>query len=275
MNSLAFFVQNNHVERVTVPVATYAHSRGIALEDRSSGQGFNPDDCGIDWTQYDVVLPYGSVQFLRRLKKSSLARFVLHDEVAFATSTWAPLFGDDALNGGGRVVSAAEVASLLERGAQHLRPDRVDKAFTGGVFDCDAWKQQQAERALEDTLVCWASPLQDIQAEWRCWVVGGSIVEISQYRKAGQMARHVETSSEVWTVAQSFANRYVPAPCVVMDIAMTPTGYKLIEFNPLHGSGWYAARVDTVLDAWVLWACAEASLRAQGRPAPMADGLCV
>lgn len=33
---LAFFVQNNYVTALTVPVALYARAHGIALEDRSS-----------------------------------------------------------------------------------------------------------------------------------------------------------------------------------------------------------------------------------------------
>lgn len=43
----AFFVQNNYVERLTEPVASFARKHGVALEDRSSSQGFDPDDRGI------------------------------------------------------------------------------------------------------------------------------------------------------------------------------------------------------------------------------------
>lgn len=254
MTTLAFFVQNNYVERLTVPVALYARSHGIALEDRSSFKEFDPDDCGIDWGQYDLVLPYGSVQFARQLKNSSLAPFILHDESLFATSAWAAEFGADALNGAGRQATAVEVATLLHDGPYHLRPDMVDKAFVGGVFSSTEWEKIRSERDLSDDLACWASPLQAIDKEWRCWVVGGQVVEISKYREAGQMALEREADSAVWAAAQRFADRYLPAPCVVLDLAFVQDGYKLVEFNPIHCAGWYKAQVDIVLDAWVAWA---------------------
>ncbi|WP_199028844.1 hypothetical protein [Ralstonia sp. ASV6] len=63
--SVAIFVQNNYVERLTAPVAIFARAAGITLYDRSSTTNFDPDDCGIDWTGFRFVLTYGSVQFLR------------------------------------------------------------------------------------------------------------------------------------------------------------------------------------------------------------------
>lgn len=209
----AFFVQNNYVERLTVPVAVFAREHGIALEDRSSFIGFDPDDCGIDWSAYSFVLTYGSVQFLRKLKASSLAPFILHDEARFATSVWAPIFGADALNGGGVLVPASQVADHLARNSSlHLRPDSVDKAFVGGVFDAAAWTVVRGDRELADDLACWASPVAAIEAEWRCWIVGGKVVEVSKYREAGRPALEREVRSEIHEAAKRLADRYVPAP---------------------------------------------------------------
>lgn len=249
-----FFVQNNYVERLTVPVALYARQHGLALEDRSTSESFDPDDCGIDWSQYGVVLPYGSVQFIRKLKTSSLARFILHDEARFATSNWAPRFGEDALNGAGELVRADMVAERLAAGRRHLRPDQVDKAFTGGVFDVAEWNALRTERAIANDLACWISPLSEIDAEWRCWFVGGEIVGISRYRQGGQMAVAKELAPDVRAAAERLASVYLPAPCVVLDIARVAGQFKVIEFNPIHCAGWYAADVPKVLSAWFAWA---------------------
>jgi hypothetical protein len=250
----AFFVQNNYVERLTVPVASFAREHGIALEDRSSFQGFDPDDCGIDWSAYSFVLTYGSVQFLRKLKASALAPFILHDEARFATSAWAPIFGTDALNGSGVLVPAGQVADLITRnGPLHLRPDTVDKAFVGGVFDSAAWAAVRGDPELAGDLACWASPGATINAEWRCWIVGGKVVEVSKYREAGEHARVRETGAAIHAAAQRLADRYVPAPCVVLDVARVAGRYVLVEFNPIHCSGWYAADVAVILDRWLAW----------------------
>lgn len=254
----AFFVQNNYVERLTVPVASYAREHGIALEDRSSFVGFDPDDCGIDWSAYSFVLPYGSVQFIRKLKASSLSPFILHDEDRFATSAWAPIFGVEALNGGGTIISVGQVTDHLARnGSLHLRPDTVDKAFVGGVFDSTAWATLRGDRELADDLACWVSPVAAIEAEWRCWIVGGKVIEVSKYREAGQHVRARETGVEIYAAAKRLADHYLPAPCVVLDVARVARQYVLVEFNPIHCSGWYAANVGAVLDAWLAW-CTDA-----------------
>jgi len=256
MKNPVFFVQNNYVERLTIPVAQFAHAHGYALEDRSASTEFDPENCGIDWDQYGIVMPYGSVQFMRRLKESArLGKYILHSEDAFSTAHWADLLGDKAVNHRGRLIAAGEVPTLLAEGqAFHVRPDRQDKAFIAAVFDADSWEKEREKRNLDPELVCWASPVIVLKGEWRCWVIDGKIVEISQYRKEGQAHRVLEADPAIHAAALSLAELYVPAPAVVMDIALTEDGFQVLEFNPIHGSGWYAARVDVVLQTWVTWA---------------------
>lgn len=252
-----FFVQNNYVERITVPVALYARQVGAHLEDRSSTSEFDADDCGVDWSQYAHVLPVGSVQFLRHLKKSvSLGKYLLHDEVSFAATTWRDLLGAAMLNEVGQTVLAGDVGVLLAGAAMHVRPQSEDKAFNAKVFDVSSWAEMRAERAVAEGLLCWASPVKPITAEWRCWIVGGRLVEISQYRLEGAMARVRGAPEDVTGFAAEVAQTWLPAECVVVDIARTPQGLRVLEFNPIHGSGWYAADVPTVLDAWLAWSAA-------------------
>jgi hypothetical protein len=248
-----FFVQNNHVQRLTAPVAMFARTNGLALEDRSSFEGFDPDNCGIDWSEHSTV-PYGSVQFLRQCKNSSLGRFVLHDEEAFAASNWMPILGDLSLNHAGHRADVREITHLLSPGGRlHVRPDRVDKAFAGAVFDASSWQQAVQSRRLAGELDCWVTPVRHIEAEWRCWIVGGEVVNVSQYRDSERMCVREENDVGVWRAASELSGVFTPAPCVVMDIAKTDTGHAVIEYNPIHCSGWYAARVDRVLSDWVQW----------------------
>lgn len=250
-----FFVQNNCVERITAPVALYARQVGARLEDRSSTSEFDADDCGVDWSQYAHVLPVGSVQFLRHLKKSvSLGKYILHDEVSFAATTWRDRLGAAMLNEAGQTVRVVDVAGALAGAAMHVRPHSQDKAFNAKVFDITGWAEMRAERNVADDLLCWASPVRDISAEWRCWVIGGHLTEISQYRLAGQSARVRGAPTDVAAFAADVVHTWLPAACVVMDIARTPQGLRLLEFNPINGSGWYAADVPTVLGAWLAWA---------------------
>ena len=257
MKKPVFFVQNNYVEHLTIPVSKFAHTQGYALEDRSSTTEFNPDDCWVDWDQYHPVLPYGSVQFVRKLKKSPrLGRYMMYSEEAFSTAHWSGIFGARAVNHRGMLVAVAGVPALLQNGQKlHVRPDREDKAFVAAVFDASGWERIREERNLSPNLLCWAAPVVTLHGEWRCWVIGGKVIEISQYRDEGKSHRVLETRPELHAAAQALADIYLPAPAVVLDMAATDEGFQLLEFNPIHGAGWYADRVDYVLQYWLDWAC--------------------
>ena len=248
-----FFVQNNHVQKLTAPVAIFARTNEIALEDRSSYVGFDPDHCGIEWSQYDLVLPYGSVQFIRQLEQSNLRKFVLHDEQSFATSYWSDILKNRALNADGEVMKVSDINLLFNGNSFHIRPNRIGKAFNAAVFNKESWLAVQNDRTLAHDLECWVAPVKRIDAEWRCWVIGGKIEAICIYRKNNESIREPETSPEVWSHAQELADIYVPAPCVVLDMAYTNNTFKLIEYNAIHTAGWYAADVRYVLSQWLHW----------------------
>lgn len=255
---IAFFVQNNHVERLTAPPSLYAHSKGYDVIDRSSTQDFDVMNCGVDWSQFDEIALFGSVQFLRQVRNTPLACHVHYDEVNFDTSLWISIFGDHALNHDGKVMKACDVAHHLEvNSSAHVRPNSEDKAFIAAAFTPETWVTHSQERNVRADLNVYVSSIKQIDAEYRCWVIGGQIVEISQYRRDGSYEISRILDAEIHDAAKAMSNIYLPADAVVMDIAKTPTGFKLIEFNPIHGAGWYAADVTKILDAYVKWRLCE------------------
>ena len=252
-SKLLVFVQNNLVEKLTAQVAQYAHARGLSIEDRSSNSMLQIDNCGIDWEQFDKVLVYGSVQFIRACKNSTIDKHILYTESDFSISSWFNVLGNNSLNGSGSVLSLAELSLKLKDAAFHVRPEFVDKAFAGGVYTAESWQSIVNERRLSQDLSCWVSPIKPIIAEFRCWVINYEVIEISQYRRNDKMNVIREESHEVLDEARRLAAIYSPASCYVIDIAQTEHGYKVIEFNPIHCSGWYAANIDKILDAWVTY----------------------
>lgn len=249
-----FFVQNNWVQRVTIPVALFARQVGVSLEDRSVTSEFDPDNCGVDWSQYGLVLAVGSVQFVRQLKQSKhFQDVIMHDDVSFAASTWRDKLAGALLNEVGWVMPVGEVESLLVSGeAFHIRPNAEDKAFHAKVFELASWNEMRGEREVPADLECWVSPVKQIATEWRCWFIGGKLIEISQYRHDGQMSKLRGAPDDVIAFATHIGRTWLPVDCVVMDIARTSDGLKVIEFNPIHSSGWYAADAPAVLRAWLL-----------------------
>lgn len=252
---IAFLVQNNHVLFNTIPVSQYAWKKNIPLIDRSSYEGFDPNDCGVDWGEYDVVVPWGSVQFLRCLRGTTLVSKWLYRESAFHTDEWMKHFGQRALNFGGQCTPAAEVPALLETmQTAHIRPNSVDKAFIATVFTPETWANAVEERNIDPTLGCFVSQPKQIVAEYRCWIINGTIIEMSQYLRDGAFNQvAVDPTSKLWDQAQDLANTYLPVPVIVMDVAETADDVLFLEFNALPSSGWYAGSKENIMDALVDW----------------------
>lgn len=211
-------------------------------------------DCGVDWSQFDELVLFGSVQFLRQIRDTPLSRHAHYDEASFDTSLWIEIFGEHALNHDGKVMKACDVAHYLEANSTaHVRPNSEDKAFIAAAFTPATWANHSQERNVRADLDVYVSSIKKIDAEYRCWVIDGKIVEISQYRKNGGNAISRILDADIHSAAKEMSNIYLPADAVVMDIAATPSGFKLIEFNPIHCAGWYAADAVGILDAYVKW----------------------
>lgn len=254
------FIQNNHFDRlgrVIQPCLDFCRDTGHDFVDWSLTDEMDPDRIGVDWSSWPGVILYGSVGWVKKCRGSSLKQWTFYDPERFAASTWVPRFGDLALNSAGLVIDIAAVLSRLASGEKlHLRPNAEDKAFTGGVYDMASWTSMVEQRKLEaqsvpaDDLPCFASPIRQISAEYRCWFVDGTLIDVSSYRKDG--GSHIERCLDprVMGAATQLADTYLPDRSVVMDLAMTDDGFKVIEFNPIGSSGWYAADAGQIL--WAL-----------------------
>lgn len=254
--SVAFLVQNNHVLYNSIPVAQYALRNGIELFDQSSTAEFDPMDCGVDWSEFDIVIPYGSVQFARLCRDRGLANHTFYSEEGFRTDLWIEKFGPRALNYAGTLMKAGEVFEHLGYAKEaHIRPNHVDKAFVASVFDQISWDAVRQEQDIKDDLDVFVSPPMHIDAEFRCWIVGGKVIEMSSYRQNGEMfvERVVNLDGNIVRLAQDLADVYLPNQAVVMDIAVCGSEVYFLEFNSIHSSGWYTADINRVFDCLIAY----------------------
>ena len=251
MKKIAFLLQTNYVLPLTTPVAYYARKRGFDVVDCTSSKTF--DVMGReDWSRYDFVIPYGSVQLAERFKDTPLGFHIVHKKNGFDTDHWMSIYGELALNHEGVVMPATDLLTHLEtHGPSHARPNSESKAFIATVFNPDSWIKHAQERNVRDDLQVFVSPPKKLEIEYRCWVIDGKVIEISQYLVNGELNKELCEDRSVHETAQFFANVYQPANAFVMDLAKTPDGFKLIEFNGFHGAGWYSGRIDKILDAYI------------------------
>lgn len=139
------------------------------------------------------------------------------------------------------------------------RPDKDLKHFTGMVMESkELWQwltdamrcgSSGTYKMEEDMIIVLAEP-KVIQAEWRYFVIDNKIIDGSMYRYRGNFFKKRETSSIVLAEAQTFADKWLPSPCVCMDLALVDDQVKVIEFNCINSSGFYDNNVDAIFDAW-------------------------
>ncbi|MBB4866904.1 hypothetical protein HNP46_005811 [Pseudomonas nitritireducens] len=263
---IAFLLQTNYVTRLTTPVGYYAQLNGYDIVDCTAAKDLDIMDLA-DWSQYDLVIPYGSTQLNQMFRECALGAYLQFEEGAYSTDTWMKKFGSLALNSAGRTMQAWEVFEHLERHPNaHVRPNFETKALLARVFDKQTWRHHCIERNVRDDLEVFVSPVREILAEYRTWVIGGEVVEVSQYLKAGVLETARIEEGAVHDAARRLAEVYLPDHAQTMDVALTPEGYQLIEFNGLHGSGWYAGNVHKILDFYVQNLCQRLGLTASAAP---------
>jgi hypothetical protein len=140
-----------------------------------------------------------------------------------------------------------------------VRPSEDRKVFSGQVIDqanFDVWLKATEQAAYSgyttltpETLVV-VSPLKAIHAEWRFFVIDGTIVTGSLYKR-GDYVRPLpllyREDSELY--AEQMVNKWQPDRAFVIDIALTDKGYKVIEYNCLNSSGFYKSNVGKIVNA--------------------------
>jgi hypothetical protein len=101
------------------------------------------------------------------------------------------------------------------------------------------------------------APPRPIDAEWRCFVVGGQVVDGSEYRRAGRPSMFRGVPPAVVDLVEAAAARWRPAEVVCIDVASSGARFGIVEANCFNAARLYAADPVTVLGAvvtsWPAW----------------------
>jgi hypothetical protein len=87
--------------------------------------------------------------------------------------------------------------------------------------------------------------VREIDAEWRLFLVGSSVVSGSMYRPSAERS----LPKELVEFAEAAAQRFRPAPVFVMDMARVEHTWKIVECNCFNGSRFYEADVNAIVRA--------------------------
>lgn len=208
-----------------------------------------------------VVIPYGSCK-LTRISQQRGWRGNCYDPDTFTATAWTAN-RDDMLNSDAvhmRVRDAAEFfKDKILADKWFIRPEEDLKAFNGTVTEAEEiinWMQSTASGNFsfsEDTPIIIA-PVKKLYSEARFFIVGGKVVDGSYYRFGGRTHTSHIDQQETYATAQALADKWLPNECCVMDVADTDDGLKVIEFNTLNSSGFYAHKIPVIVQAVTEWA---------------------
>jgi hypothetical protein len=143
-----------------------------------------------------------------------------------------------------------------------IRPVNDGKSFAGTVMNIDElneWiskiKNLEGENSytsvtLKDEIVI--SPLKEIQAEYRFFVVDSEVVTGSQYKLGNRVCYRALQSGldlEVFQFAKKMVNIWQPNTAFALDIAATEDGYKVLEINSINSAGFYFCDMGKFINA--------------------------
>lgn len=168
----------------------------------------------------------GSYQLAKVVSKTHKeASFVLDD---YTFNDWYEIFGkENMLNENIQISKPDDIKWINEE--MFVRPLLDSKAFNGGVFN---------KNTLHTDVMCVVALLQNIQKEFRFFVLDGQIIGSSQYKMNGDFF----PSNIVDDDAKSFAEEMIKKfdfPGYVIDISTTNGKCKIVELNCFNASGFY------------------------------------
>ena len=162
-------------------------------------------------------------------------------------------YKENLLNYDSRVVNLKDDFEW-EYDQQFLRPCLDTKTFTGRVFEKEEWISLR-NRMLDhpdtftihdDTKIQVAMP-KKITQEIRFWVVDGKITTQSTYRRGSFLAYDNIVDQDAIDFAQKMVDLFQLAPAFVLDLALTPSGWKIIECGSVSCAGFYDADMQKII----------------------------
>jgi len=198
----------------------------------------------MDFDLDKKVLIMGSDSLIKAAQKKNWWPGAFTNE-NFHHSVWKRELGDVLLNHDASVVRFEDVVPPEEDKSFFIRPAFDFKIFAGTVITPESfisWRDKAVaygDTLNADTEVV-VAPYREILQEYRFFVVNGMIVAESSYKIGNRVISNDAVDWDVGLFAVMVNARWQPAYAYVMDVARTKDGLKVIEYNCINASGFYA-----------------------------------
>lgn len=176
-------------------------------------------------------------QFVQRLKEAVFYDVHRFDQAYYSTLN-LPLLNCDA-----KLYEMTEHLNTRFDQDMFIKPSRDLKAFDAGILPKGTSLEEyviggkhQKMYLEEKALIALVKP---IAAEYRFFVVEGEVITGSQYRLAGKGVLNAQIPGNIVDAAREYAKLYMPHDVFTMDLAQTPEGISIVEYNCWNASGLY------------------------------------
>lgn len=140
--------------------------------------------------------------------------------------------------------------------AKFIKPSNDEKSFCAGIIEREETieyfikKQIHNESALENIVLI--SDLKKIDYEFRFFVINKEIITGSKYFENNKLKiENINNSigQEAWNFATDCINNFCPSANCVIDVCLTNGKWKIVEFNAINCSGFYACDTKKINEA--------------------------
>ncbi len=201
-----------------------------------------------------LVIAYGGTLLAQiAAKKKWIPGSFLNENHDFRR--WRVKYGRHLLNSDAEVSSFGGVTPFWQE--FFIRPCADSKSFNGMVTTWDDFKIWQKKVVdLKETyttlnaktMVCYGE-IKEIWTESRFFVVDGKIATYSQYKRGSRIIPVSTVDEAAISFVQQMIDIWCPARGFVIDVALTPDGYRVIEINCLNSAGLYAINAQKLVEA--------------------------
>lgn len=172
----------------------------------------------------------------------------------FHYQKWVAHHGQEMLNHDAMVVKFGNVIPPKDDEFFFIRPAEDFKIFAGTVITPDnftSWQEKAVAygdtlNADTEVIISSAKP---IQQEFRFFIVNSVIITYSSYKIGGRVKAEIHVDKDVENYVRRVIQQWEPDYAYVMDIARTVNGFKIIEYNCINASGFYAADCQKIVVA--------------------------
>lgn len=189
----------------------------------------------------EPVMVYGSKTFAEIAEDMELEPGSFMNE-QFEFDVFRDVLGSELLNQHFVIGELSELEPMADK--FFIRPTGNTKLIPGMTVtkeDFLSWKERESKNEnspyIGQSLMI--SPIQEIEAEYRFFVVNQEIVTGSSYKVGNNIDTTRKPSKDILQYTKKMIDRFPLAKAFVIDVAETKNGLKVVEYNNINTSGLY------------------------------------